>query len=106
MIHHAARGPAVSDRGRVNFPPPGAVTEKGNSCPSRTYLKTDHSWSGRALTSSPGTGTIMAISIKRAQQLAEDGELPVDEVIKTLYESEGVQGCRRVPHVGHPLQHV
>jgi hypothetical protein len=48
----------------------------------------------------------MAISIKRAQQLAEEGELPVDEVIKTLYESEGVQGCRRVPHVGHPLQHV
>src|SRR5262245_5652572 len=76
------------------------------SCRSRTYLQTDHAWSGRAVTSLPGTGTIMAISIKRAQQLAEDGELPVDEVIKTLYESEGVQGCRRVTHVGHPLQHV
>src|SRR5262249_55588624 len=48
----------------------------------------------------------MAISIKRAQQLAEDGELPVDEVIKTLYESEGVQGCRLVTNVGHPLQHI
>lgn len=48
----------------------------------------------------------MAISIKRAQQLAEDGELPVDDVIKTLYESEGVQGCRLVTSVGHPLQHV
>jgi len=48
----------------------------------------------------------MAISIKRAQQLAEGGELSVDDVIKTLYESEGVQGCRHVLHVGHPLQHV
>src|SRR5436305_8790451 len=48
----------------------------------------------------------MAISAKRAHQLAQDGQLPVEEVLQTLYESEGVQGCRLVPTVGHPLQHV
>jgi hypothetical protein len=48
----------------------------------------------------------MAISTRRAYQLAQEGELPVDEIIKTLYESEGVQGCRLVSGMGHPLQHV
>jgi hypothetical protein len=48
----------------------------------------------------------MAISVKRAHSLAEEGELPVDEVLKTLYESENVQGCRLVSKLGHPLQHT
>jgi hypothetical protein len=48
----------------------------------------------------------MAISTKRAYQLAADGQLPVEEVLKTLYESEGVQGCPLVPTLGHPLQHI
>ena len=39
-------------------------------------------------------------------RLAADGQLPVDEVLKTLYESEGVQGCPLVPTLGHPLQHI
>ena len=48
----------------------------------------------------------MAISIKRALALAAEGELSVDDVLRTLYESEGVQGCRLNPRPGHPLQHV
>ena len=48
----------------------------------------------------------MAISVRRAFALASEGELSVDEVLKTLYESEGVQGCRLNPRPGHPLQHV
>jgi hypothetical protein len=48
----------------------------------------------------------MAISTKRAYELAKDGRLTVDEVLKTLYESEGVQGCRLVLTAGHPLQHI
>src|ERR1700730_7220219 len=48
----------------------------------------------------------MAISTKRAYELAADGQLSVDEVLKTLYESEGVQGCPLVPTLGHALQHI
>lgn len=48
----------------------------------------------------------MAIGVERAHRLAMKGELSDDDVLKTLYESEGVQGCSVLSTVGHPLQHI